>query len=348
MKPELIKIIKEKYHSGVSIRLISMEKEPQMPEGLMGKVDFVDDAGQIHVQWDNGSTLALVCGVDRFFAFEGPATREFLYNRLYLNDDTKTWYRSDFHDYTVDAFKAIDTETLIAEAERFLEVNSERHMESINYIFYPFNTESNLSMFLLMHVFSDTNYMNFINKADYAEYESEAGKCPKCGYDDIEFGSSEIEDEYVKYEWTCPKCESEGNELGKIVFDGHYVDSSPYFKKHEKTTPVDKQTPPNYSIIEDNGIILATLLSKFTVGNTLEFYQNYDEETGETDGVYSVKMIREFDSTVLLFNYCGGGAAYVIDMTWDEEADRFKHIKDRMNEYFDIIGFNRIYVRLEQ
>ena len=41
-----------------------------MPPGLKGKVDMVDDAGQIHVNWENGSSLALVPGVDSFGSAE--------------------------------------------------------------------------------------------------------------------------------------------------------------------------------------------------------------------------------------------------------------------------------------
>lgn len=37
-----------------------------MPDGLKGKVDFVDDAGQIHVSWENGRSLALIPGADSF------------------------------------------------------------------------------------------------------------------------------------------------------------------------------------------------------------------------------------------------------------------------------------------
>jgi hypothetical protein len=37
-----------------------------MTEGLEGTVNSVDDAGQIHVSWENGSTLALIEGVDAF------------------------------------------------------------------------------------------------------------------------------------------------------------------------------------------------------------------------------------------------------------------------------------------
>ena len=41
-----------------------MEGERDMPAGLMGKVAFVD--GQIHVQWENGRTLALSPELDDF------------------------------------------------------------------------------------------------------------------------------------------------------------------------------------------------------------------------------------------------------------------------------------------
>jgi hypothetical protein len=34
--------------------------------GLEGAITFVDDLGTLHVQWDNGSTLGLVPGVDRW------------------------------------------------------------------------------------------------------------------------------------------------------------------------------------------------------------------------------------------------------------------------------------------
>ncbi|BBO77794.1 hypothetical protein DSCW_52110 [Desulfosarcina widdelii] len=34
--------------------------------GDRGTVDVVDDTGTIHVNWDNGSTLGLIPGEDRF------------------------------------------------------------------------------------------------------------------------------------------------------------------------------------------------------------------------------------------------------------------------------------------
>ena len=48
------------------VKLIHMEGESQMERGLEGTISCVDDIGQIHVNWDNGSTLALNVEVDAF------------------------------------------------------------------------------------------------------------------------------------------------------------------------------------------------------------------------------------------------------------------------------------------
>lgn len=37
-----------------------------MPSGLTGTVEFIDDAKQIHVRWENGSSLALIPKIDKF------------------------------------------------------------------------------------------------------------------------------------------------------------------------------------------------------------------------------------------------------------------------------------------
>lgn len=36
------------------------------PPGTEGTVTMVDDTGTVHVRWDNGSTLGLIPGVDRW------------------------------------------------------------------------------------------------------------------------------------------------------------------------------------------------------------------------------------------------------------------------------------------
>ena len=58
--------IREMYPEGTQIILQEMRGESQMPYGLKGTVKFVDDAGQIHMRWENGSSLALNIDEDTF------------------------------------------------------------------------------------------------------------------------------------------------------------------------------------------------------------------------------------------------------------------------------------------
>lgn len=67
--------VRQRYPKGTVIRLYSMDKEPDMPEGLTGTVTMVDDIGQIHMVWENGSTLALMEGVDCFQAISRPTKK---------------------------------------------------------------------------------------------------------------------------------------------------------------------------------------------------------------------------------------------------------------------------------
>ena len=61
-----IERLRKKYPEETRVRLFSMTGVPQMQEGLTGTVRFVDDIGSIHVDWDNGSTLALIPDEDDF------------------------------------------------------------------------------------------------------------------------------------------------------------------------------------------------------------------------------------------------------------------------------------------
>lgn len=58
--------LKERYSEGTRIQLIAISWELDMPSGMMGTVDFVDDFGQLQMKLDNGRCLALVLGEDSF------------------------------------------------------------------------------------------------------------------------------------------------------------------------------------------------------------------------------------------------------------------------------------------
>ena len=63
--------LREQYPAGTRICLNSMDGEAGMPQGLEGTVQYVDDAGQLGVKWDNGRSLSLIPGVDSFHKKEG-------------------------------------------------------------------------------------------------------------------------------------------------------------------------------------------------------------------------------------------------------------------------------------
>lgn len=64
--------LRRQYPEGTKLCLDFMY-EAGMPVGLRGTVSFVDDAGQIHMHWENGRSLALVPGVDTFHKLDEPA-----------------------------------------------------------------------------------------------------------------------------------------------------------------------------------------------------------------------------------------------------------------------------------
>lgn len=61
-----VKNLKAKYPAGTVVVLDHMDDKQAPPAGTKGTVTIVDDIGQIHVDWENGSTLAIVPEADSF------------------------------------------------------------------------------------------------------------------------------------------------------------------------------------------------------------------------------------------------------------------------------------------
>lgn len=66
-----VEALKRRYPKGTRICLDSMENDPfPIPSGSRGTVQFVDDAGQLIMKWDNESSLSLIPGEDRFHVIQ--------------------------------------------------------------------------------------------------------------------------------------------------------------------------------------------------------------------------------------------------------------------------------------
>lgn len=64
--------LKTLYPKHTKVQLVHMRDEYAPPEGTIGYVTNVDDMGTIHVNWQNGSSLGLVEGVDIFYVLSRP------------------------------------------------------------------------------------------------------------------------------------------------------------------------------------------------------------------------------------------------------------------------------------
>jgi hypothetical protein len=51
---------------GKRIKLLFMDDAQAPPPGMMGTIKFIDGIGQIHVSWDNGSSLAIDQQLDEY------------------------------------------------------------------------------------------------------------------------------------------------------------------------------------------------------------------------------------------------------------------------------------------
>lgn len=65
MNVEVLKKLEEECPRGTRVKLVQMDDAYAPPVGTLGRVQHIDATGSIHVKWDNGSSLAVLYGVDR-------------------------------------------------------------------------------------------------------------------------------------------------------------------------------------------------------------------------------------------------------------------------------------------
>ena len=63
---EQIAALRGQYPRGTRVELLCMDDPQAPPAGTRGEVMGIDDAGQLLVRWETGSSLSLIPGVDSF------------------------------------------------------------------------------------------------------------------------------------------------------------------------------------------------------------------------------------------------------------------------------------------
>lgn len=61
----IIEHLRQTYPAGRRVELLQMDDAQAPPIGTQGTVTGVDDTGSLLVDWDNGSGLNVIYGVDR-------------------------------------------------------------------------------------------------------------------------------------------------------------------------------------------------------------------------------------------------------------------------------------------
>lgn len=64
IRPEQLRHLRQAYPTDTRVELVQMDDAQAPPTGTRGTVTGVDDTGSLLVDWDNGSGLNVIWGVD--------------------------------------------------------------------------------------------------------------------------------------------------------------------------------------------------------------------------------------------------------------------------------------------
>lgn len=108
--PKWVEFLREQFPLGTRIRLLEM-KDPYapVPPGTEGTLEHIDDACQFHMRWDNGRTLALIPGVDRFTVIPQPLQTL----KLFMPLTVKTYESDEYGNVDNDPVE-LDNRTVLA------------------------------------------------------------------------------------------------------------------------------------------------------------------------------------------------------------------------------------------
>lgn len=114
--PKWVEFMREQFPPGTRIRLTEM-KDPYapVPPGTEGTLELIDDQCQFHMAWDNGRTLALIPGEDRFSVIPQPIQTL----KLYMPLTVTTYERNEWGDLEDEPVE-LDNRTALAYEDHIL------------------------------------------------------------------------------------------------------------------------------------------------------------------------------------------------------------------------------------
>lgn len=114
--PKWVEFMREQFPPGTRIRLTEM-KDPYapVPPGTEGTLELIDDQCQFHMAWDNGRTLALIPGEDRFSVIPQPIRTL----KLYMPLTVTTYERNEWGDLEDEPVE-LDNRTALAYEDHIL------------------------------------------------------------------------------------------------------------------------------------------------------------------------------------------------------------------------------------
>lgn len=292
-KKELSKIW---FPEGTKIKLNHMNDQTKpVPEGTIGTVKFVDDEGTIHMQWENGSSLALILGEDDFEVveentMEKPFSRTILYYKNFAFGNNDQVYESSIKELK----KEIETRWFYhAEAN----INSKDEESYKNFIDWT-------RMVIQIHDMDDEEFVDKILKrhSNYPPIEDVGFRFIN---DSCDVFKSEVLNHllYEAQKITCP--EENMNVLGMIIekcSDLIDMSNEQFFKTYDKLNNENKELNiKNYTnailkdVKENASYNKYTIVQGYDNKTNIEFWNDYNERVEELDvNHFRAKLINDY------------------------------------------------------
>ena len=102
---EQLEALRSRYPAGTRVELLQMDDVQAPPIGTKGTVTGVDDTGSLMVNWDNGSGLNVIYGIDRVTDMDKKVKEQILAirdtgltNMFDVNTVQRLAYERDFYE----------------------------------------------------------------------------------------------------------------------------------------------------------------------------------------------------------------------------------------------------------